>query len=501
MEQNQFKFANKDEQLKRANRFLIMGLTVFYITMIAFNWSFFIKGERSMGFSTMLTIIIAVVLVINMILGKLLITSPKLKYCTVPSLLFVSFFMSYAYNQEFVIFTSAFPFVGCILFFDKKFSKISSIAYGSLQLLVSILKIATNTNVVNNSPIDQMFSLLAVYLLLFLIYMVTRVATVFNDDSIGASEKERKNLQEVMNSVMNVASQVRIGTENVMGIVNDLNSSTQVVNGAVRDISDSTQNTAENIQMQTTMTSNIQEAIEQTLESSENMVQVAKQSEELNTQSLEIMSQIKNQSTVISETNTDVSASMKALKERTDAVKSIADTIFSISSQTNLLALNASIESARAGEAGRGFAVVADEIRQLAEKTRQETESIASISVELSQTAEAAADAVNRSIDATNAQDEMISHASDSFTQMNENVNQLIAEIQAIDGMLNNLSAANNQIVDNITNLSATTEEVTASSAQAADLSVENLDNAELAKEQLNNVLNVSHELDKYMQK
>lgn len=37
MEQNQFKFANKDEQLKRANRFLIMGFTVFYITMIAFT--------------------------------------------------------------------------------------------------------------------------------------------------------------------------------------------------------------------------------------------------------------------------------------------------------------------------------------------------------------------------------------------------------------------------------------------------------------------------------
>lgn len=125
--------------------------------------------------------------------------------------------------------------------------------------------------------------------------------------------------------------------------------------------------------------------------------------------------------------------------------------------------------------------------------------SIASISVELSQTAEAAADAVERSISATNAQDEMISEASDSFAQMNANVNQLISEIEIIDGMLNNLSAANNQIVDNITSLSATTEEVTASSAQAADLTVENLGHAEHAKEQLSNVLTVSHELDKYM--
>lgn len=68
-----------------------------------------------------------------------------------------------------------------------------------------------------------------------------------------------------------------------------------------------------------------------------------------------------------------------------------------------------------------------------------------------------------------------------------------------IDGMLNRLSDANNQIVDNISNLSATTEEVTSSSVQVADLSVENLNNAEQAKQKLDNVLEVSHELDKYI--
>ena len=76
----------------------------------------------------------------------------------------------------------------------------------------------------------------------------------------------------------------------------------------------------------------------------------------------------------------------------------------------------------------------------------------------------------------------------------------LIDKIQTLSEILNNLSAANNQIVDNITNLSATTEEVTASSAQATDLSVENLENAENARVQLNSVLDVSHQLDKYLQ-
>ena len=45
----------------------------------------------------------------------------------------------------------------------------------------------------------------------------------------------------------------------------------------------------------------------------------------------------------------------------------------------------------------------------------------------------------------------------------------------------------------------ATTEEVTASSSQASEISNENLENAETARTKLMNVLDVSHQLDKYM--
>ena len=229
------------------------------------------------------------------------------------------------------------------------------------------------------------------------------------------------------------------------------------------------------------------------------MIEAAHETDATVKSGAQVVLELKEQAQNVEEASNITVQVIQSLTSKVEDVQSFVGSIIEISNQTNLLALNASIEAARAGEAGKGFAVVADEIRQLAEKTRSETESIAQILDELFKNAEDAATAVSRSIEATNAQDSMIAKASESFSGMNENVNTLVQEIEGIDGMLNRLSDANNQIVDNISNLSATTEEVTASSVQVADLSVENLNYAEQAKQKLDNVLAVSHELDKYI--
>ena len=496
---NAFLYADKKQQLIRANRFLVIGYVVYYACIMAMLVASLIRNERTLGYCGMIGTLVLISLAVTVIMYKVNSASPKLRYISLIGLCLISWIIGYAYTQDFARIIGCFPLVGCILFFDMKFSILSAAVYSIAISSIAFVQIFADGSIKGASIVDEVFVSAAVVLLLTLVVFTTRIATLFNNHSVGAALAEQERQKEIMKDVLNVASEVRKGTEKAMGIINQVNESSEVVNNAMKDISDSTYSTSESIQTQTTMTQNIQESIQVTIESSENMVRVAQQSNELNQQNLVLMGDLKQQSQVIAETNGDVADAMKALQERTKEVRGIADTIFSISSQTNLLALNASIESARAGEAGRGFAVVADEIRQLAEKTRVETENIARILEELSKNAQQATDAVGRSVEAAGVQDEMIEQVSQSFEEMSNNVNGLIDEIENIDNLLTNLSEANNQIVDNISNLSATTEEVTASSMQATEMTVENLDNAETAKTELSNVLNVSHQLDKYM--
>lgn len=496
MEETKFKYADYKERIHRLNRALAIGFIMYY-AFIMYGSFVRIRAGQVQGWIGNALLIMCVAFLAT-VLGLLKKFPDGLiaRNATGVQTVIATFLASLALNSSFVTIFACFPPIGYVVYNDKKFQRKMVVALA----IVDISQFFIRWQMLHTlkDPEAEGLVLSGVLLLLVAEVLMCRINADFLEDITGKLQEEQDAVENMMKDVLHVADRVRRGTNDAMGMVNQLSDSTGVVTGAVQDISKSTLHTAENIQDQTVMTQNIQSSIDDTLRMAEEMVEVAKDSEEVNENSMRIMEQLKEQAKIISETNANVSMTMARLQEKAEAVKSVVGTIFSISNQTNLLALNASIESARAGEAGRGFAVVADEIRQLAEKTKLETENIANVLDELSENAQLAADAVASSVAATSAEDQLINDASDSFNSINEDVKKLTAQIDVVDRQLNELAKANNQIVDSITLLSATTEEVTASSSQAESLSNENLENADHARDFLSEIMTVSAELEKY---
>lgn len=151
---------------------------------------------------------------------------------------------------------------------------------------------------------------------------------------------------------------------------------------------------------------------------------------------------------------------MDEIRQTSQQVVGIIQTIEEIADQTNLLSLNASIEAARAGEAGKGFAVVADEIGKLAlesSKAASSTRELIEISMEeISKGNAIATDAMNslkESVSAVDRVNEMIKKTAVNSAVQAENMEQLRVGIDEIARGIQDNSAASQET-------SATSEEL-----------------------------------------
>jgi methyl-accepting chemotaxis protein len=172
--------------------------------------------------------------------------------------------------------------------------------------------------------------------------------------------------------------------------------------------------------------------------------------------------------------NSQMKEAASNLKDKSSEVREINDLILAISSQTNLLALNASIEAARVGESGRGFAVVADEIRALAEQTKDATEKITSVLEGLTAEADDMMTKAESSVRIADTQKEAALEASDQFGVIFNGVSRLDDDAKEIDSLVARLHGANDGIADDVSSLSAASEQISASTREASEIGTKN---------------------------
>ncbi|MCI5822020.1 MAG: methyl-accepting chemotaxis protein [Lachnospiraceae bacterium] len=378
-------------------------------------------------------------------------------------------------GSNFFYFVTIFPIAVLVMMFQKVkvvklgavFAVITSIVYD-----IYYANFIATESFMNNYIIQVAAVVVAATAELF----ISAQQQKHQEETISQIESDAAKQANVAKEIVDYANDLTNQFQQAKEVAETLNGCMQSSHDSTNEIAESTKLTAEAIEHQTEQTVEIQNILQDVDEQTKEMSNLSESTRVTVEEGVDLIHKLEEQAKEVAEMNRQTETSANNLSNRIHEVDAITETILGISSQTNLLALNASIEAARAGEAGKGFAVVADEIRNLAEETRQATEQIGEIIGKLTAEADIAITSMGKSTECIVRQNEMINSTGEKLADIQNNTVSLTDGVEKVADSVADVLGANSEITDSIANLSATSQEVAASSETALSLSDSNMD-------------------------
>lgn len=466
--------------------------------------------KNKKGFTVgMVILLFTIILVALGLYAGLNVTSVALRllYAVVLTVVYVVLFKKYRTDIKFVEIGSIvliLNYIGLILFTPNIYMYalvypiiLVVMMYNDIKAMVTVAVAAIIANVifmVRMLSVDTSEAVMGLVFTAFfagvgvtIVKMQTKQSDELTKDITDKAEAQMGLANKIQETSDSVAENMDTAYDTAEGLTHKLDGTID----AFTQISEAVRTVAESIASQTTMTQEMAESLENISAKTQQMLAASTETIQQVNEGNTYVDNLEEQASDVTDINNETVALTGELQHDAEAVKDILSTIVSISSQTNLLALNASIEAARAGEAGKGFAVVADEIRSLSEQTKDSAEEIGSTINVLLNTINKTSDNITKTIETVNRQNELIGETGEKFKAIYTSSNELSSQITEITDEIQLCVEANSHVVDSISAISATSEELSASSESSLQTSLECKQNMD----EMNDILHTIHDI------
>lgn len=363
-------------------------------------------------------------------------------------------------------------------------------------LAANLLKLIIQYDPQNQALLfSNVLGLFVLCLVAYTSIFTTKLLLEFNKQNLEKLEQASRIQLDNNSKMTTVAEDVMKHFSGAMEMLDHLENSINTSHSSMQDIAASTESTAESIQQQAIMCSDIQEHTDTAENGIHEMIAASQRTDATVREGAAVVRELREQANNVEQASNFTVDVIRSLTEKVEKVQTFVGSIISISNQTNLLALNASIEAARAGEAGKGFAVVADEIRQLSEQTKEASTNITSIIQELNEDTQRANETIENSVASVEKQAVLIENTQEKFGKVGDEVEELTKNISEAETSIQKILDATGTISDNIAHLSATGEEVAASSTESLRLAYSTVDDMRQCRTILEDIYKIAQQL------
>ena len=395
-----------------------------------------------------------------------------------------------------IAFTYILPVVSILVLYKSQKFMIGCGIANTASVIVSIIYRAGVLGFTSAADVKNYQLQVSCIILCYIGYVMSIRHLVESDGAL--TDKIRADLQRVITTV----EQVKVASNTIMNgitVVRELASENK--HGSDVVVKRMTQLTGNNEELQnhTTssqqMTTGIRSQVENVASMINEMVNLTAESGKHAQASSSDLHSLAKTAATMSELSSEVESILNKFKEEFEMVKEQTSTIDSISNQTNFLALNASIEAARAGDAGKGFAVVAEQIRTLSTETRASSGQIGDALARLDEISGKMTSSIEETLS-------LIQQTLEKITQTGGNVDKITADssllgnhIQVIDAAMKEVEASNQQLVENMEQVSNIVSTMTTSIGNSDDISKKMLSKYDESATNINNIENVIQDL------